>query len=190
MRTTIVHAAVLIAFGTWLPYLKGQDFLDAVVLGAYLCLSVVFAAPAAAGSFETLPPSFNAAVARIVVCVLYGTLMTFSMLLAGLIVVYTTRVIVVGPDLRTLGETGAFAVMLALAVTSMVAWISVRYSPRLGKGSARIIFMGLLLLFFLNSRRLADVALTGAAISAVFALASLFLLQRSLSAPVRAGQPR
>jgi len=98
---------------------------------------------------------------------------------AGVLVVYLTHVIVVGPDLQALGETAIFALMLALAVTSAVAWISVRYSPKAGRAAARIvIFLVLLPLFVMNSRRLPDVALTGAAISAVCAMASLLLLWR------------
>ena len=181
LRAALVHGAVLTAFGLWLPYQKGADFMDSVVLGAYLCLSVVFAAPAAAGSFEPPRPSFTVAMARITASVAYGTLMTFSMLLAGLAVVFATHVIVVGPDLQAFQEIGIFAVTLALAVTSTVAYISVRYSPGAGKGGARLLFMGLLLLFFLNSRRLPDVALAGAAIAGVCALGSLLLLQRSLA---------
>ena len=176
LRSSLVHAAVGIAFGFLVPYQKGADFLDSVILGAYMCLSVVFAAPAAAASFESPPGSFKVALERVVLCVLYGTLLTFSAMVAGVIVVYATHTIVVGPDLQAVGELALFALMLALAVTSAVAWMSVRYSPRVGKGTARVVFMGLLLLFFLNVRRLPDVALTGAAISAICAMASLLLL--------------
>jgi hypothetical protein len=98
--------------------------------------------------------------------------------MVGMAVVYKTHVIVVGPDLRALAESAVFAVMLALAVASAAAWISLRYSAGAGKGSARVIFMGLLLLFFLNARRLPDVALMGAAISAVCAMGSLLLLRK------------
>lgn len=175
MRST---ALVLLALGVVLPYVKGPDFLDAVVLGTYLCLSVLFAAPAAVAAFESPAPSFQAALARVAKCVLFGTLMTYVMLVVGVVVVYVTHVIVVGPDLQAVGETAVFAVMLALAVTSAVAWISLRYSPKAGKATARIvIFLVLLPLFALNSRRLPDVALTGAAISAVCAMASLLLLR-------------
>ena len=152
LRCTLLHAALLIAFGFLLPYEKGPDFLDAVILGAYLCLSVVFAAPAAAESFASPPGTFQVAVVRVLLSVLYGTLMSFSILVAGMAVVYTTRVIVVGPDLRALAESAVFAVMLALAVASVVAWISLRYSAGAGKGSARVIFMGLLLLRKVQAR--------------------------------------
>lgn len=145
------NAVVLLALGVAVPYAKGPDFLDSVVLGTYLCLSVLFAAPAAAKSFERPAPDFRAALARVAKCVLAGTLTTYAMLVAGVVVVYTTRIIVVGPDLRALGEMAVFALMLALAVTTLVAWISVRYSPGAGKAGARgIIFLGLLPLFLLN----------------------------------------
>lgn len=181
LRSILVHVVVLIACGVVVPYRTGPGFLDAVVLGAYLCLSVVFAAPAAAGSFDPPAPSFHVAMARITACVAYGAAMSFSMVVAGMAVVYSTHFIVVGPDLRALQEIGIFAMTLAVAITSTVAWISVRYSAAAGRGSARVVFMGLLLLFFLNSRRLPEVALTGAAISAVCALASLLMLRKALT---------
>ena len=48
IRVLPVYLVVIAIFGVFLPWQRGRDFLDAVILGAYACLGVVFAAPAAA----------------------------------------------------------------------------------------------------------------------------------------------
>ena len=47
-----IYVLVIGVFGVFLPWQKGRDFLDSVILGAYACLGVVFAAPAAAPEFD------------------------------------------------------------------------------------------------------------------------------------------
>ena len=64
LRTIPVYALVIGVFGIFLPWQKGRDFLDAVILGAYACLGVVFAAPAAAAEFERVP-TIRTALARV-----------------------------------------------------------------------------------------------------------------------------
>ena len=77
IRAAIIHLIVLGLFGVLLPYAKGVEFLDAVILGAYACLGVVFAAPAAAAPMEER--SASRALARVAVTVAYGTAMSWAM---------------------------------------------------------------------------------------------------------------
>ena len=174
-----INVALWPTLGVVVPYVRGPEFLDTVILGTYLCLSIVFAGPAAVEAFSSPPPEFSTALTRVARCAAYGILMSFSVTIVALGVVYATHPVVVGPDLPALLQTAVFAVLLTLALVSTVGWISVRHSPRAGKRVSRLLFMGLLLLFLLNSRRLPDVTLTGSLIAAAGAAASLLLLRRA-----------
>src|SRR6185369_12635620 len=87
------------AVATW------SEFPDAVILGAYACLGVVFAAPSAASPFDGRPTIWKAG-ARVVISVFYGELLAVTMLLLGIITVYVSNGgrIVVGPNLQSLSE--------------------------------------------------------------------------------------
>lgn len=174
VRATLIHTLVLGLFGFLLPYVKGVEFLDAVILGAYACLGVVFVAPAAAAPLED--PSPGRALARIAVCVLYGSAMSWSMLLGGLLTVYVTSPFLIGLEPEALGESLLFGVILSIAAAAMAVWIALRISAGAAKGTMRITFLALLLAFFWNARRLPEVALEGAGIAAVVAGAFVALL--------------
>ena len=73
IRALPVYLLVIGIFGVFLPWQKGRDFLDSVILGAYACLGIVFAAPAAAAEFEK-DPTIQVALARVAISVLYGEL--------------------------------------------------------------------------------------------------------------------
>jgi hypothetical protein len=165
IRGVPIYILLLGVFGVFLPLQKGRDFLDAVMLGAYACLGVVFAAPAASSGFETRP-TIGRAVARVFVCVLYGELIAGVMLLLAVSTVYISRGgrIVVGPDLRSLAECLALGCALSLAVTTAAVWLSVTFSPRLARGVVRLIFLGLMAAFYFRSGWLPTVALRGAGI--------------------------
>src|SRR5579863_661916 len=88
-RVVLIHVALVAVFGVFLPWMKGIDFLDSVMTAAYACLSVLFAAPAAAQAFsEERPRSMTTAAACIAIAVLYGEFLTFVILLAGFMTVY------------------------------------------------------------------------------------------------------
>jgi hypothetical protein len=103
IRALPVYLLVIGVFGVFLPWQKGRDFLDSVILGAYTCLGVVFAAPAAAAEFENVPTT-QKALARVAISVLHGELIAGVMLALGMATVYVSRGgrIVVGPDLQSL----------------------------------------------------------------------------------------
>ncbi len=98
------------------------------------------------------------------------------MLISGILIVYATRNVVVGPDLQTVFECGIFGAALSIAAAALVAWISQVASESYARLAARLILLALLAAFFLYSRFLPDVALEGALIAA--AVAALFLLLR------------
>src|ERR1700677_766670 len=83
-RSVLSHLALLAAFGFMIPSLKGIDFLDTQVLGAYACLGLIFAGPATAQAFpEGISSSFQQAKARIFAAVLYGEIVAMNLLGAG-----------------------------------------------------------------------------------------------------------
>jgi hypothetical protein len=175
LRSILLHLALLVAFGIWLPRLKGLDFLDSEVLGAYACLGLIFAGPAAAQAAEGFP-SFRRAMARVFVSMLYGEVVVAVLLGAGIRTVYLTRRggFVPTPDWETLARCAAFGFCASAMLASMAAWLTVRFSRAIAMTCLRVAFFGLLVLFYYRGRWLPDVSLMGAA--ACFALSGVFLV--------------
>jgi hypothetical protein len=184
MRILPVYLLVIGIFGVFLPWQKGGDFLDSVILGAYACLGVVFAAPAAAPEFEKVP-TVQTALARVLISVFYGELLAGAMLMLGITTVYVSHGgrIVVGPDLRSLAECAALGLMLSWAVSTAAVWISLRTSPQTAKTVIRLVFLGLLAAFYFRSGWLPAVALRGAG----FALLTSILLSVGLWTTLASG---
>jgi hypothetical protein len=184
IRNLPVYLLVIGIFGVFLPWQKGGDFLDSVILGAYACLGVVFAAPAAAPEFEKVPTVLRA-LARVLISVFYGELLAGAMLMLGITTVYVSRAgrIVVGPDLRSLAECAVLGLMLSWAVSTAAVWISLRTSPRTAKTVIRLVFLGLLAAFYFRSGWLPSVALRGAG----FALLTSILLSVGLRTTLASG---
>jgi hypothetical protein len=181
IRVMPVYLLVIAIFGVFLPWQKGREFLDSVMLGAYACLGVVFAAPAAASGYEQ-DPTPRKALARVLISTFYGEVVAGGMLLLGLITVYVSRAgrIVVGPDLRSLAECAALGLTLSLAVSTAAVWISVKFSPRAAKGAVRLVFLGLLAAFYLRSGWLPTVALGGAGIALLASILLFLALKATL----------
>ena len=144
IRVLPVYLLVIGIFGVFLPWQRGRDFLDSVILGAYACLGVVFAAPAAAPEFDRFP-TIQKALARVAISVFYGELLAGAMLLLGIATVYVSHGgrILVGPDLQSLAECAALGLTLSWAVSTATVWISLRTSPRAAKAAVRAGVLGL-----------------------------------------------
>ena len=179
IRTVPVYLLLIGIFGVFLPWQKGGDFLDWVILGAYACLGVVFAAPAAATQFENHPTT-ERALARVAVSVFYGELAAGVLLMLGMITVYLSRWgrIVVGPNLQSLAECALLGLALSAAVSMAAVYLSLRFSPGAAKGVIRLVFLVLLAAFYLRSGWLPIVAMRGAGI-ALFASILFFLALRT-----------
>jgi hypothetical protein len=173
MRSLPLYVLVIGVFGVVLPWQKGRDFLDSVILGAYACLGVVFAAPVAAAEFERFP-DVQKALARVVISVFYGELVAAAMLILGIATVYISRGgrIVVGPDFRSLAECAALGLTLSWAVNIAAVWLTLKISPRAAKTVVRLVFLALLAAFYLRSGWLPAVAMSAAGIAL---LASILL---------------
>jgi hypothetical protein len=177
LRSILPHLALLFAFGFMTPKLKGLDFLDSQVLGAYACLGIIFAAPAAAQAFPAgVGASFQQAKARIFVSVLYGEIVSVTLLGAGVATVDLTHrgSFVPQPDWVTIARCAMFGLGASGMLASLAALIVVRFSRGLAMLCLRLAFFGLLILYFYRGQWLAHVGLTGA--SACLAVAGLLIV--------------
>ena len=176
----MLHLALLVAFGIWIPRMKGLDFLDSPVLGAYACLGLIFAAPAAAQAFQDGFATFPEALARIFASILYGELVVAALLGAGIETVNLTRRggFVPTPDWETVGHCAIFGICASAMLASLAAWLAVQFSRRTAMICLRLAFFGLLILFYYRGQRLVDVGPTASAGCLVPAAVFLLLLKR------------
>lgn len=180
-RAILIHAALIAVFGIGLPLWKGADFLDSVILSAYASLGILFAAPAASEAFaQNGPQSFSEAIAKVVTSVIYAESMTVTILGLGLITVYSTARFALAPDLETLGLSALFGLTASLAMAAIAGWITLQFSASIARGVLRVIFLGLLALFFYKSRWLPDVAGTGAVLALIVGTGALFGMRRAI----------
>jgi hypothetical protein len=182
IRALPVYLIVIAIFGVFLPWQRGREFLDAVILGAYACLGIVFAAPAAAPEFDRFP-TIQEALARVAISVFYGEALAGTLLMLAIATVYASRGgrIVVGPDLQSLAECAALGVTLSWAVSTATVWISLRTSPRAAKAVVRFVFLGLLAAFYLRSGWLPTVALRGAGVALLASILFFVVLRTTLA---------
>jgi hypothetical protein len=180
-RAILIHLALIGVFGILLPWWKGVDFLDAVMLSAYACLGILFAAPAAAEAFaQSQPKSLNEALARIAMAVIYAEFMTVAILGCGLITVYLKAHFFLAPDLEALAMSAVLGVAASVAMAAIAGWMTLRFSSGVARVALRIIFLGLLLLFFSRSRWLPDVAGIGVLLSLAVAAGAVVAIRRCL----------
>lgn len=175
-RSILLHLVLLVAFGIWIPQIKGLDFLDSQILSAYVCLSLLFAAPATAQAFpERLASTFKEALSRIFAGVLYGEIVMSVLVGCGIATVYLGHRgrYVPQPDWETLAKCGLFGLAASAMLASLAALVAVRFSKSAAIICLRIAFFGLLVVFYYWGRWLPDVGLL--ATVACFALAGLFI---------------
>lgn len=179
-----LHILLLLIFGIILPWLKGIDFLDPVMLSAYACLGIVFAAPASAQLFSAPVHSMRTVAARIGVAILYGEAMSIGMLALALATVYLTHPhLPIPPDVVSLAQAIAFGIACAFALSAIAAWSALRFSPSAARMILRLIFLVLLVLFFFRSRWLPDVAGEGALLSLAIGVIALLAIRARQAVP-------
>jgi len=181
LRSILPHLALLLAFGFMIPKLKGLLFLDSQVLGAYACLSIVFAPPATAQAFPAgARTSFQQAKARILVSVVYGEIVSIMLLAAGIATVYLTNQggYAPEPDWKSLARSAMFGLGAAAMFSSLAALITVRFSRSAAMICLRVAFFALLILFYERGRLLPDIGLSAAIGCLVVAGLEIELLRR------------
>ncbi len=182
-RGLLIHILVIGTFGIFLPWLKGIEFLDPVLIAAYACLGILFAAPAAAQAFASgRPASMGEALARVAVAAVYGEVMVIAILMAALATVYLThRYIPIAPDVPGMLEANAFGIAASLAMGAIAGWITLQFSAGAARSMMRVIFLGLLVVFFFYSRWLPEMVGIGAIAALAVAAAALVALRRLIA---------
>lgn len=179
LRTILVHVAVVAVFGVFLPGWLGFQFLDPVTIAAYSCLGVLFAAPAAAQALaDERPRNFSDAVKKIAASAAYGEAMAIVILTAGFMTMFFTRsralIVIDGPGL---GQSILLGVAGSLAMAAIAGLLGLALSKGASRMALRVIFLGLLFLFFFRSRWLPDVQVVGTLVCLGIAAAALATLR-------------
>lgn len=181
-RALPLHILLLAIFGIVLPWAKGIEFLDPVILSAYACLGVIFAAPASAQLFADPPRSMATVFTRIAIAVLYGELMSIGMIVLALATVYLTHPhLPIPPDFVSLAASIAFGIACSFALSAIAGWSALQFSPPAARAMIRVIFLTLLVVFFFRSRWLPDIGLEGALIALAAGAAALLAIRRTLA---------
>lgn len=175
-----MHILLLAAFGVFLPWMRGLNFLDPVMLAAYACLGVLFAAPAAAQAFAERPASMADVAARLAVAVMYGEIMVVAIFICAFATFYLLHPLPLGPDLPGLAEVNAFGLAGSLAAGAVAGWIALKFSLGAARAMMRVIFLGLLIVFFFRSRWLPDVAADGALVALAIAAVAILGIRRQV----------
>jgi len=177
-----VHLVLVLVFGVLLPWRKGIDFLDPVMISAYACLGVLFAGPAAAFRFgQDRPQSMKEAFRRVGQAVAYGEAMAVILLIAGVITVNYSRTRWEFPQLDVLGEALVFGLASAVALALFAGWMSLRFSARAARTSLRAIFLiGVVSLFYFPARLPEITVLPGLPLALAIAAGMTWLLRREV----------
>jgi hypothetical protein len=171
-----VYLLLLAAFGVLVPWQKGLEFLDPVILIAYACLGGVFAGPAAVQMFADVPRSAGTAVERVVVATAWGEVIVLILVGTGLATVRLTHPGIFPLDVQTLFGGVALGAALSLALSAMAAWLRLAQSPGIARSALRGVYLALLIAFLLRSRWLPDVVWTATGLSLALAVVFLVLL--------------
>lgn len=179
----LLHLLLVAVFGILIPYWKGIDFFDPAIISAYACIGALFSAPAAAQAFSvSRPQSMREAYLRAGKAILYGEGLAVVFLVVGTATVdlsHGGRLIL--PALDVLAETGLLGLAGTIAVAGLAAWATLRFSREVARLMMRVMFLGLLIAFLYNARRLSDVALDGTALCVAAAAIAALLLRREVS---------
>jgi hypothetical protein len=158
-KQALLILAIVIAFGIFIPWIKGLDFLDPVMILAYSCLALLFVAPAAAEAFAGRQfASRAAALARMGAVLAYGWGIAALILAAGIATVnamnWHGRLIAPSPKLL------AAALLLSLAasaaVIALTGLLTRRLTARGVKSVLRLGFLALLLALAFGNRALPE----------------------------------
>lgn len=180
--TVAVYGMLLAIFGVLLPWQKGLQFLDPVVLTAYACLGGVFAGPAAVQLFRDVPRSAREAVGRVAAALVFGEAIIAILLVLGLVTVRWTHPGIFPLDAGALIAGVAMGAALSLALSAMAAWVRMTYSESVARSVLRAALFALLIAFVFRSRWLPDVAWVGTGVGLAVAAVFLGLLAKRVRA--------
>jgi hypothetical protein len=177
----VLHLFLIAVFGVLIPYWKGADFFDPVITAAYACIGALFAGPAAAQTFSAnRPQSMKEAFGKTGKAVLFGEGLVVAFLALGTATVSFTHRRLMLPELDVLAEASLLGLAAAVAVALLGGWAALRFSPMVASLMMRIVFLGLLMAFYYNARRLTDVAVQGIVLCAIATAVAVVLLRKEV----------
>jgi hypothetical protein len=181
LRVVILHLILIAIFGVFLPLRKGLEFLEPVMISAYACLGVLFAAPAAAKAFARCrPQSMREAGVRAAKAAGYGEGLALIMLVAGVATVSLAHQRFLLPELDVLGEAVLLGLAASIALALLAGWMTLRFSAGAARMGMRVIFIGLLVLFFFRGQRLPEIPVRGVELSVAVSALMIILLRREV----------
>jgi hypothetical protein len=178
----VLHLFLIAIFGVLIPYWKGADFFDPVITAAYLCMGGLFSGPAVAQAFAlNRPQSMREACVKAGKAIAFGEGLVMLLLLLGTVTVSLAHNRLMLPELDVAAEAGLLGVTATVAVACLAGWTALRFSPMAARLMMRIVFLGLLLAFYYNARRLTDVAVQGIALCAAATAVGVWLLRKEVA---------
>jgi hypothetical protein len=182
-KTIPLHLILITVFGILLPWRKGSEFLDPVMISAYACLGALFAGPASAALFAgDRPQTMRAAMLRVFSSVAYGEGMVIAMLAAGIVTVnYGRRGGWRLPEVENLAASLVLGFCAAIALALFAGWMTLRFSASVARTGMRFVFLLAVVAFFYWPQRLPEMSLPGIAAAVVLAGIMVFLLHRQVN---------
>jgi hypothetical protein len=181
LGAVILHLVLIAIFGIFLPLRKGLGFLEPIMITAYACLGVLFAAPAAAKAFSKgRPQTMREVGVRAAKAVGYGEGLALVMLLVGVVSVSVANGKPLYPELDVLGEGAALGLAASTALALFSGWMTLRFSAASARVGMRLVFMGLLILLVLQGSRLPEIPLRGVELSVALSALMVILLRREV----------
>lgn len=147
-RGLVLLVLVTVMFGVYLPYAKGFDFLDVLMLTAYALMSGVFAGPAGIGLVAPPAPYPSPGEARIKImaAALHGWAVAGGIAVLGIAAVNAFHWIgrPVLPPAKVLLGAAAVALCCSVCIAALGVALGLRFPPLTAQGILRLIFLAVL----------------------------------------------
>ena len=155
-KQAILVLGFAVVFGILVPWYRGFDFLDPVMLTAYSCLALLFVAPASAEAFalDSSAPAISETFIKSALILAYGWGIAVLVLLAGIVTVNLSHWhgYVLAPPASLLISVLLLSLTASMAVIGACALLVRAFSPSAVKGFARLAFLVVLSLLAFGYR--------------------------------------
>ena len=159
-KQAILVLGFAILFGIFLPWYRGLDFLDPVMIIAYACLALLFVAPASAEAFasEREGPSTRGAIRTSVLVLAFGWGLAVLVLIAAIVTVNLTHWhgYLLAPSAKLLIAALLLSLTASVVVIGGCALLSRKFSASSVKGFVRLGYLIVLGLLAFSSRFLPE----------------------------------
>ena len=151
--TLIIHLILFAAFGVLVPWMRGLDFFDPIVVFSYSAIAFLFAASAVT---QLMSEDSGGAWPAVAASALHGWSVLVLVQVLGIATVnYVYRAPrILHPNWKLLAASALFALAGALFMASLGAMLSVVFSPSVARNAVRFGFLLMLLAFVFAPGRL------------------------------------